>query len=189
MVCADGGAARAYRAGWVPHVLVGDWDSLDPALLDWLGSTGTERIRHPVDKDKTDTELAVDIVAGRGFSRAFLLAGLGGRLDHTLANLFLTRYAADLGVDLRLVSPGTIVQLVRGSTILDARSGDRISLISLRDQSTGISTRGLRFPLVNGVLTLGSSLGVSNEATVANPCVEVLDGEVLAIRIRGARTL
>lgn len=178
---------RAHRAMWTPHVLVGDWDSLDTSLLEWLARTGAEQIRHPADKDKTDTELAVDIVADRGFSNAFLLAGLGGRVDHALANLLLTRYASDLGVDLRIVARGTLAQLIRGSAVLDARPGDQVSLFSLTTESMGISTRGLRFPLVNGVLRLGSSLGISNEATAVNPSVEVSQGEVLAIRVRRGR--
>ncbi|MDR5683954.1 MAG: thiamine diphosphokinase [Armatimonadota bacterium] len=187
LVCADGGLARVLRAGWTPHVLVGDWDSLDRSLLDRLDGTRIERIRYPADKDKTDTELAVDVVADRGYSRAFLLAGLGGRIDHALANLLLTRYAADRGVDLRVVAAGTLVQFVRGGAVLDARPGDWVSLFSLRGHSSGISTRGLRFVLVDGALTMGSSLGVSNEVTSAQPTVEVRDGELLAVRIRRGR--
>lgn len=184
VVCADGGTERARRAGWTPHVVVGDWDSLDPKLLEWVVSTGAQQLRYPTDKDKTDSELAVDVVAQHGFRLAYLLGGLGGRVDHGLANLLLPLYAAKRGVDLRIVAGGTLVQLVRGRVELDGRPGDWVSLFSLRLQSRGITTGGLRFPLVDGVLCLGSSLGVSNEVTAPRPWVEVLDGEVLAIRVR-----
>lgn len=188
VVCADGGVARARRAGWTPHVVVGDWDSLDPALSGWLQEVGAERFRYPTDKDKTDSELAVDVVADRGFRTAYLLGGFGGRADHELANLLLPRYAADRGVDLRVVAGGTLVQLVRGRVELDARVGDWVSLFSLRPQSLGIHTGGLRFPLVDGTLTLGSTLGVSNEVTAEPAWVEVADGELLAVRVRRPRS-
>ncbi len=165
-------------------MVVGDWDSLDPRFLDWLQEVGAERYRHPTEKDKTDSELAVDVVAERGFRVAYLLGGLGRRLDHELANLLLPRYAADRGVELRVVAGGTLVQLVRGRVELDARVGDWVSLFSLRPESLGIFTRGLKFPLVHGSLTLGSTLGVSNEVTEEPAWVEVTHGEVLAIRVR-----
>ncbi len=187
VVCADGGVARAHRAGWTPHVVVGDWDSLDPSLVEWLHHVGAERFRYPEAKDKTDSELAVDVVADRGFRVAYLLGGLGRRVDHELANLLLPRYAADRGVDLRLVAGGTVVQLVRGRVVLDARAGDWVSLFSLYPQSRGIYTGGLRFALVDGTLTLGSTLGVSNEVTQEPPWVQVSEGELLAVRIRRKR--
>lgn len=184
IVCADGGARRVRRAGWRPHVVVGDLDSLDPATEAWLVEIGVEVYRYPPDKDKTDTELAVDLVAERGFRWCYLMAALGGRVDHTLANLLLLRYAAERGLDLRILDGPTHVQLVRGQTVLDARPGDIVSLFSLAPTSRGITTRGLRFSLVGGSLVLGSSRGVSNEVTELKPAVEVLDGELVAIRIR-----
>lgn len=187
VVCADGGASRAYRAGWTPHVVVGDWDSLDPKLTDWLVQVGAERIRYPADKDKTDAELAVDVVADRGFRTAYLLGGLGKRVDHELANLLLPHYAAERGVDLRVVAGGTVVQLVRGRVQLEARGGDWVSLFSLCPQSVGIYTGGLRFALVDGTLKFGSTLGVSNEVTEEPAWVEVQQGELLAVRVRQLR--
>ncbi|MDR7413967.1 MAG: thiamine diphosphokinase [Armatimonadota bacterium] len=187
VVCADGGVARAHRAGWRPHVVVGDWDSLDLGLVNWLEQVGAERFRYPEAKDKTDSELAVDVVAERGFRTAYLLGGIGKRVDHELANLLLPRYAADRGVDLRVVAGGTLVQLVRGRVELDARVGDWVSLFSLRPHSSGIHTGGLRFALVDGTLTLGSTLGVSNEVTEEPAWVAVSEGELLAVRVRRPR--
>ncbi|MDR7462015.1 MAG: thiamine diphosphokinase, partial [Armatimonadota bacterium] len=143
--------------------------------------------RYPEAKDKTDSELAVDVVAERGFRTAYLLGGIGKRVDHELANLLLPRYAADRGVDLRVVAGGTLVQLVRGRVELDARVGDWVSLFSLRPHSSGIHTGGLRFALVDGTLTLGSTLGVSNEVTEEPAWVAVSEGELLAVRVRRPR--
>lgn len=174
----------ARQAGYRPHVAIGDLDSLDPTLEAWLGEIGAEVVRHPPDKDKTDTELGVDLVVERGFTLCYLLCALRGRLDHTVGNLLLLRYAAERGLDLRILDGPTLVQLVRGYAVLDARPGDIVSLFSLRPTSRGITTQDLRFSLSGGVLTLGSSLGVSNEVVGPHPAVEVGEGELLAIRIR-----
>ncbi len=187
VVCVDGGVVRAARAGWTPHVVVGDLDSMDPSMVQWITAVGAEQIRYPVDKDKTDSELAIDVVAQRGFRLAYLLGGLGARVDHSFANLLLTHYAASLGLDLRLVAGRTVVQLVRGRVELDAKPGDWVSLFSLQPESRGITTGGLRFPLMDGKLRLGSTLGVSNEVTLPRPWVEVREGELLAIRVRRRR--
>ncbi|MDR7567130.1 MAG: thiamine diphosphokinase [Armatimonadota bacterium] len=187
VVCADGGAERVRKAGWRPHAVVGDLDSLDPDTLAWLKRIGAQVFEHPRDKDKTDTELAVDLVAERGYRRAYLLSALGGRPDHLLGNLLLLHYAAQRGLDLRIRQGGILVQLVRDRVRLDARPGDLVSLFSLLPASSGISTRGLRFALLDGTLRLGSSLGISNEVVAQNPEIEVRDGELLAIRIRGRR--
>jgi thiamine pyrophosphokinase len=148
---------------------------------------GTQVVVHPTDKDKTDTELAVDLVAEQGYRMAYLLSALGGRLDHLFGNLLLLHYAAQRGLDLRIWQGGTLVQVVRGWVRLDARPGDVVSLFSLVPVSSGLSTRGLRFALRDGTLRLGSSLGISNEVVDPDPEVEVRDGELLAIRIRRSR--
>jgi thiamine pyrophosphokinase len=187
IVCADGGADRARRAGWRPHAVIGDLDSATPDTVRWARAAGAEIVQRPRDKDQTDAELAVDLVAVRGHLRASMFCGLGGRVDHLFANLLLPRYAASRGVDLRLRDAGLVVQYVRGRAALEARAGDWVSLFSLAPRSRGITTNGLRFSLQDADLPMGISLGVSNEATTAEPVVEVVEGELIAIQVRRPR--
>lgn len=65
VICADGGAKYLYQAGIRPHILVGDFDSIDPALRKFYHDTGTEIIKFPRHKDYTDMELALDIALQR----------------------------------------------------------------------------------------------------------------------------
>jgi thiamine pyrophosphokinase len=64
-IAADGGIRHAHRAGRDPHVLVGDLDSVTPEDLARARTAGTEVLRHPVDKDATDLELALDVALAR----------------------------------------------------------------------------------------------------------------------------
>ena len=93
VLAADAGYLACRQAGVVPDLLLGDFDSMDqPADFD--------RIRRvPVEKDDTDTMLAVKTGLEQGCGEFYLYGGTGGkRLDHTLANLqtllYLRRHGA-----------------------------------------------------------------------------------------------
>src|SRR5688572_13072696 len=90
VIAADGGAGALDRIGRRPDLLVGDIDSVDPALVEWLASGGMPIERHPADKEASDTELAVTAALDAGASEIVILGAVGGdRLDHELANLLL----------------------------------------------------------------------------------------------------
>ncbi len=162
VIAADGGAETAARAGVAPDLLVGDMDSVTPATRARLASRGIEIRATSADKDQTDTELALEIAAGRGASEVWLAAALGGRADHALANLLLPLLARRLGVRLRLIDGRTEAYLVEGPVVLDARVGDPVSLIPLSPLVEGIMTVGLRYPLSDEPLVGGATRGISN---------------------------
>src|SRR5512135_479753 len=90
LIAADGGARWLVDRGLTPQVLVGDMDSVDEATIARLVTGGTEVIRHPREKDASDTELALEEAVRRGATEIVLLGALGGgRVDHELANLLL----------------------------------------------------------------------------------------------------
>ena len=86
VVAADSGVAHALALGLAVDVAVGDFDSLDPRVLEAVEAAGTRVERHPAAKDATDLELAIDVAVGLGAARIVVLGGHGGRLDHFLAN-------------------------------------------------------------------------------------------------------
>ena len=84
VIAADGGLDHARAAGLTPAGLIGDLDSVSEEGLAWAKHHATIQ-RHPIDKNATDTELAVAFAAGMNPSRIVMVAGGGDRLDHTLA--------------------------------------------------------------------------------------------------------
>ena len=78
------GSTTRCAAGLTPAGLIGDLDSMSEEGLAWATQHATIE-RHPIDKDATDTELAVAFAAGMNPARVVLVAGGGDRLDHTLA--------------------------------------------------------------------------------------------------------
>src|SRR5712691_7547391 len=104
VVAADSGLHQADPLGLRVDYVVGDLDSADPAAVERARAAGAVVERHPVDKDATDLELALDVARERGARRITVVGGAGGRLDHFLANVALLASPrfADLEVDARL---------------------------------------------------------------------------------------
>ena len=177
VVGADGGARFLLAAGVVPHLVVGDFDSLSPAGVAELEEAGVELVRHPVRKDRTDGELAVDEARDRG-AREIVLAGALGALDHTLGHLAVLRRLEAAGVTSRLVAPRLTgrVLIAPAAADLDAPAGTRVSLAPLGGDAV-VSLRGLAYPLDHGTLPADACLGLGNTVT-ARGAVAVHDGVV-----------
>jgi len=187
-IAADGGIRHAHRVDRDPHVLVGDLDSVTPAELARVDSATTEIIQHPVDKDATDLELALDLVLertstfGEDTSRTpvLVVGGHGGRNDHLLANLLLLTAERYAGLRITAWWGTDVLHVVRDHASLFGRLGSTVSLLALHGPVRGVTTRGLQFPLTDEDLASGSSLGVSNRTTASPASVRVREG-VLAV--------
>ncbi len=183
VIAADGGAGSLDTLGRAPHLLVGDLDSVDANLVERLAAAGTRVHRHPVDKEASDTELAVEMAFELGATSVVLLGAVGGaRLDHELANLLLLADPALAGRDLRAVRGGTQVRAVHagGSLPLSGLPGALVTLLPVGGDATGVTTEGLRWPLDGATLRMGRSRGLSNEMVGSTASVRITDGTLLA---------
>lgn len=188
ILAADGGARLAHAAGIIPHLIIGDQDSLDRATARWADRSGIARLTFPREKDATDAELALREAVRRGARDVWVYSVISGRLDQMLANLLLLFEARRLAVRARLTDGRTGAWLVNRTARVDGRPGDTVSLVPLSSAVRGLVTTGLRYPLRHGVLRLGSTLGISNEMTHAHASVRVSSGDLLLIHIpQGAR--
>jgi len=181
IICADGGVRLARAAGVVPHLVIGDLDSVDTPALAWARRRGARVIIHPREKDKTDTELAVEHAVAAGAGEIDLLGVLGGRVDHALANIALLIAVAEGGRRARILDGRAELFLADAQGAIPGEVGDLVSLIPLSDTVTGVATRGLLYPLTGGVLRITSTLGISNEITALPASVTVKDGRLLVV--------
>jgi thiamine pyrophosphokinase len=180
---ADGGAAQALDWGLEPHIVIGDMDSLpEPERAD-LKARGCRFVVHPRAKDETDLELALGYAAGQGAQDIVILGALGGRLDHTLANVLLLALPALTGLPVRIAAGEQEALLVQSgeSLTLEGNAGDLVSLLPLGGDARGVTTGGLAWALRDDTLRFGSSRGVSNEMTAATARIEVEEGYLLVI--------
>jgi len=184
VIAADGGAASLDRLGRRPDRLVGDLDSAPAALVERLEAAGTRVDRHPVDKDASDTELALRAAIDDGAGQVDLLGAIGGdRLDHELANLLLLADPDFAGIELRAISGSTVVRAVRGGRRLSLRGdvGDLVTLLPIGGDAKGVTAVGLRWPLDAATLPMGNSRGLSNVVVGRDASVTLTDGILLVV--------
>jgi thiamine pyrophosphokinase len=186
LVAADAGATWLAEQRLTPDLLIGDLDSMASDLLARLEIAGVPIERHPIDKDASDAELAVDRAVRGGADRVVVIGALGGeRLDHELANVLLLAdetWPATL-VELSIVRGGTQLRAVRGPGRLELRGavGDLVSLLPLGGDARGVRTAGLRYPLDGEDLHVGRSRGLSNAVERAPASVSLDRGTLLVI--------
>jgi len=138
VIAADSGLDHAYRLGHRVDVVVGDFDSVDPAALSAAERAGATIERHPPAKDATDLELALVAAQAAGVERVVVVGGAGGRLDHFLANALLLAsddFAA-LHIEARL--GGARVHVVRDQIELAGSPGDLVTLLPVGGPASSI---------------------------------------------------
>jgi len=182
LIAADGGLHHLLAMGLRPHVLIGDLDSVDPAQ-----ASAARVERFSPRKDQTDLELAVRLAVAEGAAHGgadiLIFGALGARWDQTLANLLLLAHPDFRAVRLRLIDGAQQIYLLQGRAVIEGQPGDTVSLISLQGDARGVTTQGLEYPLQNGRLAFGSTLGVSNMLLGTEAVVTVDEGLVACVVI------
>ncbi len=184
VVCVNGGVENALALGLMPRVVIGDMDSMEMPLQEWLREEGCRFIQYPSRKDETDSELAVRYALSQGATELIMLGALGGRIDHTLANVMLLALPELEGVKVRLIEGNQEVLLIRDEVVIEGQPGDTLSLLPLSPDVVGIYTEGLEYPLRDGRLRFGAARGVSNVLTAPQARVRVGRGLLLAVHHR-----
>ncbi len=176
ILAADGGYRHCCTVGLQPHLLLGDFDSLDvPPPQD------IPRQVFPPEKDDTDTMLAVKLGLERGFRRFHLYGGTGGRLDHTLASLQTLAYLACAGARGELHDEGFVFTAIQGpdSLQLPPRADGLFSVFCLGADAKGVSIQGGKYETQDITLTAAFPLGVSNQFQGKPVVVSVTSGCLL----------
>lgn len=182
ILAADGGARHCRALGVRPHMVIGDLDSLDAAQRAELEAEGGAQIEsHPADKDQTDLELALSYAAQSGAKEIQVLAALGRRWDHSVANLLLAAQGQFSGLHILFLDGEQRLFVIHQWARLDAQPGERVSLLPLGGDARRVSTWGLQYPLNAETLPFGSSRGVSNVVVDAAAEVRLTSGCLLCI--------
>jgi thiamine pyrophosphokinase len=187
VIAADSGLDHAASLGLQVDVLVGDLDSATAPAVRAAEAAGVRIERHPVDKEATDLELALDYALGIGARRVTVVSGGGGaRLDHHLAELVLLAAAryAPLRLDARIGAARAVPVHAGEGVALIGAPGAVLTLIALGGAARGITTDGLRWPLCAETLEPGSTRGVSNEIVSGSVHVTITGGSLLVVGSR-----
>lgn len=181
IVAADGGANWLAAHGKNPDVLVGDMDSVSAELLAALGKCHCRIVRHSPHKDETDTELALLEALALGARQITLLGALGGRTDHSLANILLLAMPELQAARVRIFDGISYLSIIHKVGVLHGEAGDILSLLPIAGDAEGVATEGLEYPLRQETLPLGPARGVSNVFLQPVARVTVRRGKLLAV--------
>jgi thiamine pyrophosphokinase len=186
LLCADGGADTVRRYGRDPHAVVGDLDSASVEVL--RDVPGTRQVRIDSDNTATDLNKVLNHAVKAGVTAAVLTGVTGGRTDHTLWNLSLLKTYADR-LQLQIIDDYCQIRLLLAGTEthFSAHPGRHLSLSPLTGNVCGVTTEGLRWPLLSEDLIAGERDGISNEVVKSPVMIRVAGpGDLLLMMHREA---
>lgn len=183
VIAADSGLHVANELGLSVDVVIGDFDSVDPVALAAVEALGATVIRAAVDKDATDTELAITYAANAGATHIIVITGGQGRLDHQLGVLAVMFHESLRGRIVETRWSGSRAFALSGGQVhsFDTTLGATIGLVPFAGDAVGVTTAGLKWPLADATLSVTSSRGVSNIAIDTVVEVSVSHGRLIVI--------
>ncbi|MCJ7692274.1 MAG: thiamine diphosphokinase [Sedimentisphaerales bacterium] len=180
----DGGARYAPTLNVTLDAIIGDMDSLSD--LEQQGTSNAELVSYPAEKNETDLELALHYAEEQGADRIIIVGAMGGRMDMTIANILLITRASLSSCRIEVwhgEQTGWVIKPPGGN--ISGRPGDTVSLIPIAGCASGITTKGLKYPLKNEELNFASARGISNLIDRPSARVTLSEGLLLAIHTPG----
>lgn len=162
----------------------GDFDSLSDNEKEDVAKLGLRLYKYPAEKDKTDLELALDWALSQNPERCLLFGVTGGRQDHALASVQLLMKAVDLKTELAIVDRKNCITLLTPGAYHIQKNPDYryLSFLAFTEKVAGLTLSGVKYPLQEAVLPMGSSLCISNEAEEDIFAVTFSQGYLLMMR-------
>jgi len=189
-IAADGGFSAMQKMGIAPDIVIGDFDSMQNCVTPNSDFGGAEVIRYPVEKDDTDTMLAIKLGFERGYNCFSLYGCLGGeRFDHSIATCQSLAYIVERGGKaVAYGEPGAegktmlVTMLKNGSLEFPDYYQGHFSVFAYGGESRGVTLKNLKYEANDVTLSPSFPLGVSNSFVQGKRgFVEVKDGTLLIV--------
>lgn len=176
VIAADGGYKHLLSANIVPDILIGDFDSLKTVPQD------IEIIKLNPVKDLTDMNFATEFGIEKGYAEFVLFGALGGRIDHSLANIQLLAQLSKKGMKASIRDGNAVITAVtNGKVTFDSSFKGYVSVFAHSDVCENVNIKGLKYSLKNAALKNSFSLGVSNEFIGTNSEIEIGSGTAIIV--------
>lgn len=172
IIAADSGYATAQKLGINPDITMGDFDSYCETIPPQM-----KTLRVPCEKDVTDTMLACEYARDNGCSYITIVGGTGGRIDHSISNVFYLEDLRRQGIRVKLTDGENTVQVIMDETVTVQNDGGYFSVFAL--DSCIVTQTGCKYPLNRAQLIRHRPYAVSNEVV----------GEYAAVTVQGSALL
>ncbi|MBL7135539.1 MAG: thiamine diphosphokinase [Candidatus Marinimicrobia bacterium] len=180
IVCVNGGSEKAKDLKINPDIILGDLDSINQDIVKYFNNLNIPIVKIP-SQEKNDLEKAILYLLKKGYERIILCGFLGKRVDQTIASLQVVKkyiYRAEFQI---FSKNSELFLLKKGEFEFQTIPRQTISLFGFH-RAIGISTEGLKFPLKNENLLVGSR-GISNQATLDTVSISMKSGTLLVVKI------
>lgn len=183
IIAADGGFNHCRKWNVIPHIIVGDMDSIRASDMTAHGHGEIEIQRFPVGKDETDLHLALQVAIDRNASDIVILGALGARWDMTFSNVLILLAPFLRCAHVRILESQYEFVCLHGyqKIHLEEKPGHTVSLIPLAGPVKGVRLSGFVFPLHNETLPLGTTRGISNLFKDEKAEIEIMEGHLLVV--------
>ncbi len=177
IIAVDAGFEYLKKIDVVPNMVMGDFDSLGYEPLE------IRHVKFSAHKDKSDMELAISRAKTMKCDSLYVFGALGGRLDHTIANLYIFADACEQGMYVCMVDEEIAIFFVSGPDVFeaDARESGTVSVFSMSDVSHGVFERGMEWDIDDVDLSNRTSLGLSNELIGQPVMIGVESGTLMIV--------
>lgn len=177
IIAADGGYETLKKLNIEPDVIIGDFDSIESSL-----PVNGNIIKHPVKKNDTDTLLAIKYGLEKGYSDFIIYGCLGGRLDHTLANIQAASFTAENNANAVFIDKDTYLTVIKNTSVTFSMTNTgNISVFAVSGNAKGVTINNLLYEVNNIELTPDFPLGISNEFIEKAANISVADGKLCII--------
>ena len=176
IIAADGGYDILKKNRIKPDILLGDFDSITEL------PENIKLIRHPVKKDDTDTFLAYKTALEKGYKNFVILGGVGGRVDHTIANIQTLLNIAKNGGRGFLIGKSSVMTTIFNSNIeFSERHTGNLGVFAQGNDAYNVTISGLKYEADNVTLKVDTPMGVSNEFIGERAVIKVQNGALFVV--------
>ncbi len=183
IICCDGGANHTYKMNIVPNYIIGDLDSIENEVIDYYKTKKVIFKEFPSKKNETDMELGIYLAKSLGALQIDFIGALGGRIDHTIANINILSYVRDLEIKTKILSEKETIYLIKDEEIkLEGTKGSLVSVIPINGDAKGVTLKGLEYTLENYDMVYSIPLGISNAILDKEFTIKVECGNLLIIK-------
>lgn len=184
LIATDGAANHAPTLGIVPHIISGDFDSIEAETA--RQAFPEAQFLPTPDQEFADLEKAIHLAQERGATTITIVGAFGGRIDHTLGGIaLLLRYQREIAVTLiddRAQMWLLAAEAASETFTFPAMPGDTISLFAL-DAGVYVTAQGVKWPLRDELLAIGTR-GVSNVAEAETVRLAARGGRLVVCHLR-----
>lgn len=185
-IAVDGGFLHCGTAGIIPDLIIGDMDSVDDRAKESIRKIREENPDRVIllnpRKDDTDMLAALRIGIDRGYRLFYIYGAMGGRIEHTIANIQCLNFLKNNGAEAFIMDDRVIMTVICNETVtMGPEMAGYFSLFSMGGKVEGVTIKGMKYPLNQAVISDDFPIGVSNEFTGKNAEITVENGRLLLV--------